>query len=77
MGIRRVSGSNMQNHQRATERNTLRITDAKPPSYGPDRSDGDMTVGNMDQMGAAEKGNTTATRSQSSIERMGNRDNNE
>ena len=23
-----VSGSNVQNHQRATERNTLRITDA-------------------------------------------------
>jgi hypothetical protein len=65
-----------QAHQIVTERNQQRVTDAMPGA-APDRTDGDMSVGNMDQMGAAEKGNTTATRPQSSIERMGERDNNE
>ena len=48
----------MQNHQRAAEANSLRLTDAKPPSVGPDRSDGDMRVGNMSDMARAE-GNDT------------------
>lgn len=49
-----------QAHQIATERNTLRITDAVPGAT-PDRTDGDMKVGDMADMARGE-GNTTPVR---------------
>ena len=50
-----------QRHQIATERNQQRITDRLPPDVVVDRSDGDMSVGNITDMAASE-GSSTATR---------------
>ena len=49
-----------QAHQIATERNTLRISDAVPGA-APDRTDGDMSVGDVGDMAAGE-GNCTKVR---------------
>jgi hypothetical protein len=64
-------------HQVATERNTLRITDAVPETdAGPDRSQGDMRVGDMNEMAAAE-GSDTGARPGNSNSNMAKRDNGE
>jgi hypothetical protein len=46
-----------QAHQIVTERNQQRLTDAMPGA-APDRTDGDMSVGDVGDMAAGE-GNTT------------------
>ena len=66
MGKLRTPSRHMgqQRHQVATERNQQRVTDAVPLA-NPDRSDGDMSVGNMTEMARAEGSDTPARAGQS------------
>ena len=51
--LRTPSRHIFQKHQRATEAHSLRPTDAVPGA-NPDKSDGDLKVGSMDEMKSGE-----------------------
>jgi hypothetical protein len=51
--LRTPSKHVMQKHMAITERNQQRLTDAVPGA-APDRSDGDLKVGSMDEMKSGE-----------------------